>query len=389
LKKISLLGATGSIGTSTLDVIENNPEVFSLVSFSFYKNMDLARRIIQKFQPVFVACGDVEQAAELATEFPNTSFRAGVDGLVEAAIHPEVDVVLTAVTGSIGFRPTIEAIDHGKEICLANKETLVMAGQWVMQKAKEKQVSILPVDSEHSAIFQCLQGQDKAGLRKLIITASGGSFREKKREELANVTVKEALIHPNWSMGRKITIDSSTMVNKGLEVIEAHWLFDVDYDDIEVVLHKESIVHSMVTFEDGAMLAQLGPSDMREPILYALSYPKRMKMVGEKHFSLPEIGTLHFETLDEERFPMLALAFKVGKLGGSFPTVYNAANEIAANAFLEGRIHYLDIESYITKAVESHEEIEDLQLEDIVKIDEATRTLVSSWILEKERICKR
>lgn len=379
MKKISLLGATGSIGTSTLDVIRHHKE-FDLLSFSFFSNIEKAKAIIQEFSPIFVACGNARQVEELKELYPDTAFGFGVEGLLQAVILSDVDVVLTAVTGAIGLKPTMAAIEAKKDIALANKETLVMAGAWVMEAAKKHGVKILPVDSEHSAIFQCLEGQERSQLSHLMITASGGSFRDLSREELESVTLEQALAHPNWSMGKKITIDSSTMMNKGLEVIEAHWLFGVDYDKIKVILHRESIVHSMIAFTDGAYLAQLGASDMREPILYALTYPKRAKMFGPKAFDLTEIGALHFEKMDFERFPMLRLAFSCGKRGGSFPTVYNAANEIAANAFIEGKISYLMIEMLVEKAVESHVEQEDLTLDKIIEIDKQTRKRVEQFI---------
>ncbi|SJZ75172.1 1-deoxy-D-xylulose 5-phosphate reductoisomerase [Pilibacter termitis] len=380
MKNICLLGATGSIGESCCDVLRGHKEKFHLSAFSFHKNVEKARAIIQEFSPQYVSCGDEESKERLSKEFPKITFGVGSHGLVEAATLEEVDVVLTAVSGAVGFTPTLQAIEKKKTIALANKETLVMAGKWIMEAARKQNVKILPVDSEHSAIFQALQGQDRTSLRKLVITASGGSFRDYTREELEHVTVEQALNHPNWSMGKKITIDSSTMMNKGLEVIEAHWLFDVPYENIEVVLHRESIVHSMVAFHDGSYLAQLGASDMREPILFALGFPERLEMKNEKPFDLTEIGKLHFEKMDEERFPMLRLAFECGKKGGSFPTVYNAANEIAANAFLDGKIRYLEIEKYVAFACLQHKEKEDLTLEDVIEIDKRTRNFVRKEI---------
>lgn len=383
MKKIALLGATGSIGTSTLDVIRANPEEFQLVSFTFHQNIEKARMIIKEFAPSYVGVGTAAAKDALQHEFPTVKFGVAEQGLIEASVLPEIDIVLTAVSGSIGLKPTMAAIEAHKTIALANKETLVMAGQWVMAAAKEHEVQILPVDSEHSAIFQCLQGSQPADVRELMITASGGSFRDLSRAELQNVTLAEALSHPNWSMGQKITIDSSTMVNKGLEVIEAHWLFDMDYDRIRVVLHKESIVHSMVIMTDGAYLAQLGASDMREPIQYALTYPRRMPMQGEKPFDLTEIGALHFQKMDFERFPMLALAYEVGRKGGVYATVYNAANEIAANAFINGRISYLQIEKLVERAVEEHVEPTAVDLDRVIAIDQQTREKVINWIKEE------
>ncbi|MDR0922589.1 MAG: 1-deoxy-D-xylulose-5-phosphate reductoisomerase [Lactobacillales bacterium] len=384
MKKISLLGATGSIGTSTIDVATNNPEEFKIIALTFHSNIEKGRELIQKLRPTYVGVGTKEIQKQLKQEFPTIQFGVGTKGLIEAATLDEVDVVLTAVSGAVGLQPTMAAIQAKKDIALANKETLVMAGEWVMQAVRENHVKLLPVDSEHSAIFQCLQGQDTKKVRELMITASGGSFRDYSRKELENVTVEQALNHPNWSMGKKITIDSSTMMNKGLEVIEAHWLFDMDYDKIKVVLHRESIVHSMVVYEDGAYLAQLGASDMREPIQYALTYPYREKMQKEKPFDLTQIGALHFEKMNFTRFPMLALAFKVGKLGGSYPTVYNAANEIAANAFIDGKITYLAIEELVSRAVEQYEEVKNLTLEKVIEIDRKTRKIVTAWVKDME-----
>lgn len=379
-RKISLLGATGSIGTSTLEVLRSNVDRFELLAFSFYSNIELGKKIIEEFCPKLVGVKNQEMAESLHLLYPHIIFKVGMDGLLAVATFSEVDVVLTAVVGSAGLLPTLAAIKSGKDIALANKETLVMAGQWVMQAAKENHVKILPVDSEHSAIFQVLQGQSSRSIRELMITASGGNFRDFTREELTKVTLQDALKHPNWFMGKKITVDSSTMVNKGLEVIEAHWLFNIDYDNIKVVLHRESIVHSMVVFVDGSYLAQLGASDMREPIQYALTYPDRCSLINEKKFDLTQVHTLHFEEMDEKRFPMLKLAYKVGRLGGSFPTVYNAANEVAVNAFIAGDIDYLTIEHLIEKFVLEHQELGNLTLEKILKIDQEIRMKAQNWI---------
>lgn len=383
MKKIALLGASGSIGTSTIDVVLAHPEHFKIVSLTFNSNKEKGIELIKKVAPKYVGVGSEELKVELSTQFPSIRFGVGETGLIEASILPEVDVVLTAVSGSVGLIPTLKAIEAKKDIALANKETLVMAGKWVMEAARKNNVQILPVDSEHSAIFQCLQGQREKDLKEIVITASGGSFRELTRDELKQVTLEQALKHPNWSMGKKITIDSSTMMNKGLEVIEAHWLFGVEYDKIKVVLHKESIVHSMIVLSDGAYLAQLGPSDMREPIQYALTYPNRMPIKNEKSFDLTIIKQLNFEPMDRERFPMLALAFYVGKKGGAYPTVYNAANEIAAAAFIAGKISYLKIEFFVEKAVNEYSESHDISLDEVIQIDKKTRIKVEKWI-EKE-----
>lgn len=380
MKKISLLGITGSIGSSTVDVISANPALFQLVAFSFHSNVEKGKEYIRQFAPKMVAVKSEEVALKLTQEFPEVSFVSGVDGLCEIASLPELDIVLTAVMGSVGLRPTLAAIEAGKDIALANKETLVTAGHLVMAKAKEKGVKLLPVDSEHAAIFQCLQGEKMSQVDHLIITASGGSFRDQTREELKQVTVEDALNHPNWSMGAKITIDSATMMNKGFEVIEAHWLFDIDYDKIKVVLHRESTVHSMVAFVDGSVKAQLGPSDMREPIQYALTYPDRAFLQEQQPFDLTEIGALHFEPLNFQRFPMIRLAYEAGRMGGSMPAVMNAANEIAVAAFLAKKITFLQIETYVEKAMAQHKIVQDPSLEDILEIDQSTRTLVESWI---------
>ena len=386
MKKIALLGATGSIGTNTIDVVQAYPERFKIISLTFHRNEQKGREIIKKLHPQFVGVGSLTLKNQLEKEFPEIRFGFGEEGLVEAATLADVDIVLTAVTGSVGLMPTMAAIRSKKDIALANKETLVMAGQWVMAAAREHQVRILPVDSEHSAIFQCLEGQPVGNVKELVITASGGSFRDLTREELKTVTLEQALKHPNWSMGKKITIDSSTMMNKGLEVIEAHWLFDVEYDKIKVVLHKDSVVHSMIVLQDGAYLAQLGASDMREPIQYALTYPERLPIKNEKAFDLTQIGQLHFDKMDFQRFPMLALAFSVGKKGGAYPTVYNAANEIAANAFIEGKIPYLAIEALVEKAVNEYQETTEVTFEEVIKVDKETRKNVESWIKKEGNI---
>ncbi|MGK0551660.1 1-deoxy-D-xylulose-5-phosphate reductoisomerase [Enterococcus faecalis] len=386
MKKIALLGATGSVGTNTIAVIKAYPQEFQLIALSFYNNVDKGRQLIQEFAPQVVAVGNESIRNQLSAEFPNVHFEVGEKGLIAVATAANAQLVLSAVSGSIGLQPTLAAIEAGKDIALANKETLVMAGAWVMAAAKRKGVTILPVDSEHSAIFQCLKGQAPEELQELVITASGGSFRELSRKELATVTLEQALQHPNWSMGPKITIDSSTMVNKGLEVIEAHWLFDVDYDKIKVVLHKESIVHSMIVLEDGAYLAQLGPSDMREPIQYALTYPERWPIKQPKTFDITKVEQLNFEKLDTKRFPMLALAYAVGRKGGAYPTVYNAANEIAVAAFLAGQINYLQIEQLIQRAVDSYQETHSVTLSDVITIDQEIRNTVLQWIKEEGKL---
>jgi 1-deoxy-D-xylulose-5-phosphate reductoisomerase len=296
------------------------------------------------------------------------------------ATHPKAEVVVNAVVGSVGLVPTLKAIEAGKTIALANKETLVTAGHIVMEAARNNDVALLPVDSEHSAIFQCLQGEKKKNVEKIILTASGGSFRDKTREQLTNVTVEDALRHPNWSMGAKITIDSATMMNKGLEVIEAHWLFHLPYEQIDVLLHRESIVHSLVQFHDSSVIAQLGTPDMRVPIQYALTYPDRLELLNAKKLNLAEIGTLHFQRIDFDRYRCLKFAYEAGMAGGSFPTVLNAANEEAVAAFLSGRIAFLTIEDLIERALERHHMIKQPTLDEIREVDVETRRYIQSLL---------
>lgn len=377
---ISLLGATGSIGTQTLDIIKTNPANFKLVAMSVGRNIDLAKRMISEFTPELVSVQGKNDYETLKAEFPHIKFTYGEEGLIEVAIHDKVDVVVNAVIGSVGLYPTLQAIEAGKTIAIANKETLVTAGHLVMDAVKRKGVDLLPVDSEHSAIFQALQGEKVKNIEKLIITASGGSFRDRTREELEGVTVQQALSHPNWSMGAKITIDSATMMNKGLEVIEAHWLFDLPYEQIDVLLHKESIIHSMVEFHDSSIIAQLGTPDMRVPIQYALTYPDRMPFLLAKRLNLAEVGRLHFQKMNFERFRCLDFAYSAGKEGGTMPTVLNAANEIAVAEFLEGKITFLQIEDLIERALNAHHSIANPNLETILEVDKETRNLVLSLV---------
>ncbi|WP_110112801.1 1-deoxy-D-xylulose-5-phosphate reductoisomerase [Bacillus sp. CGMCC 1.16541] len=378
MKKIALLGATGSIGQQTVDVINMHPDDFQLVSISIGRNIDEARKIIKMCSPKFVSVLNKEDRDKLQLEFPHITFSYGHEGLVEAAIYKEADVVVNAVLGSVGLEPTLEAIKRGKPIALANKETLVTAGHLVMEAAREYNVPILPVDSEHSAIYQCLQGQDDRAVERIILTASGGSFRDKTRDQLKDVTVEDALNHPNWSMGAKITIDSATMMNKGLEVIEAYWLFGLPYDKIEVVLHKESIIHSMVEFKDTSVIAQLGTPDMRAPIQYALTYPNRLELSNAKRLQLWEVGKLHFSQMDYNRFRCLAFAFEAGQQGGTMPTVLNAANEAAVTAFLDGHISFLQIEDMIEKAMQDHTVMQNPCLSTIKEVDLEARQFVRS-----------
>ncbi|MDQ0270193.1 1-deoxy-D-xylulose-5-phosphate reductoisomerase [Cytobacillus purgationiresistens] len=380
MKHISLMGATGSIGTQTLDVIKQHPEEFRLAAFSVGKNIELARKIIAEFQPELVSLAEKNSADMLKAEFPGITFTYGQHGLTEVAVYHRSTVVVNAVLGSVGLEPTLQAIEEKKTIAIANKETLVTAGHLVMEAAKSNGVSLLPVDSEHSAIFQALQGEREKNIERLIITASGGSFRNKSRDELKNVSVTEALNHPNWAMGAKITIDSASMMNKGLEVIEAHWLFSLPYEKIDVLLHDESIIHSMVEFHDSSVIAQLGTPDMRVPIQYALTYPDRLPLHSSNRLNLAEIGKLHFKEMDFERFHCLKLAYEAGKVGGTMPTVLNAANEAAVAAFLEDKISFLQIEDLIESALEKHNPIYHPNLAEIQEIDAETRGLVNSLL---------
>lgn len=382
MKRITILGSTGSIGTQTLDVVRKNKDKFQVVAISANSSIDLLLEQIMEFSPKYVAVYNKESALKLKEMIPeniNIEVLSGMDGLVKICQLEEVNVVLTAVVGMIGLVPTMAAIKAKKTIALANKETLVTAGELVMSEAKKNNVEILPVDSEHSAIFQCLNGERKQDIEKIILTASGGPFRGKKREELVNVTKNEALKHPNWDMGRKISIDSSTLMNKGLEVIEAKWLFDVDVEDIEVVVHPQSIIHSMVSFRDSSVMSQMGCPDMRLPIEYALTYPERLKTDFER-LDLAKVATLTFEKPDMETFPCLALAFKVLKLGGTYPAALNSANEFLVNEFLNDKIGFYDIPYYIERTLEQHKNRINPTIEDILEVDKETRAFLANLL---------
>lgn len=379
-KKISLLGATGSIGTQTLDIISSNPDKFKLVSFSAGLNIDRVREIVSAHHPKTVSVIRRVDAEVLQTEFPSIHFVYGDEGLVEIAARTGADVLLNSVIGSVGLKPTLEAIRAGITIAIANKETLVAAGDIVMSEARKYNVPILPVDSEHSALFQALNGENPKSISRLILTASGGSFRDLTREELSSVTLEQALAHPNWSMGNKLTIDSATMMNKGLEVIEAHHLFAMPYHKIDCLQHKESIIHSMIEFEDTSVMAQLGSPDMRVPIQYALTYPDRIPMKNAKPLRLEEIGKLHFEKMDLVRFKALALAYAAGKEGGTMPAAMNAANEVAVALFMKGRIPFIQIEDIIERVMEAHRTISVPDLEAILETDSLTRKLVYAMV---------
>lgn len=370
MKNIAVLGSTGSIGTQTLEIVRANDDL-NVVSLAAGSNIEMLEKQIREFKPQVVCVYNEKKAEELKIKVSDTDVKivTGMDGLIETAVIKTADIVLTAVVGMIGIRPTIAAIKAGKDIALANKETLVTAGHIIMPLAKECGIRILPVDSEHSAIFQSLQGNKKSQLSKILLTASGGPFRNTPKEDLKNVTVKDALKHPNWSMGRKITIDSATMVNKGLEVIEAKWLFDVDIDNIEVVVQPQSLIHSMVEYVDGGIMAQLGTPDMKLPIQYALFYPDRRALDG-KRVNFFDIANITFFKPDRDKFKGFDLAFKAGKTGGSLPTIYNAANELAVSKFLNEEIRFLDIPELIETAMNNHKVIDNPSLEQILESEQ-------------------
>lgn len=378
MKKIGILGSTGSIGTQTLEVVRENKDI-EVTALAAGSNIRLLEEQIREFAPRIAAVWDEKKAKELKERVKDLPVKivSGMDGLIRVSAFEEMEILVTAIVGMIGIRPTMEAIKAGKDIALANKETLVTAGHLIMPLAKENGVSILPVDSEHSAIFQSLQGGQQKAVKKILLTASGGPFRGKKREELADIQVEDALKHPNWEMGRKITIDSSTMVNKGLEVIEAKWLFDVDVSQIQVVVQPQSVIHSMVEYEDGAVIAQLGTPDMKLPIQYALYYPERRYLPGER-LDFWNLGKLDFEKPDTDTFYGLALAYEAGRRGGSLPTVFNAANERAVQLFLERKIGYLEIPKIIKECMERHKNVEQPSLEEILDTEEGVYEYINS-----------
>lgn len=378
MKKISVLGSTGSIGTQTLEVIRENHDL-EVAALTAASNIELLEKQIREFKPKLAAVYDEQKAKELALKVQDLDIRivSGIDGLIEAAVIACADIVVTAIVGMIGIKPTVEAIKAKKDIALANKETLVTAGHIIMPLAKEKGVSILPVDSEHSAIFQSLQGNEAKAVSKILLTASGGPFRGKKEEDLLNIRVEDALKHPNWAMGQKITIDSSTMVNKGLEVIEAKWLFGVDVDHVQVVVQPQSIIHSMVEYIDGAVMAQLGTPDMKLPIQYALYYPQRRNLPGDR-VDFWKLKTLDFEEPDMDTFYGLKLAYEAGRLGGSLPTVFNAANELAVRKFLNREIKYLEIIEIIEDCMKAHKIIENPTLDEVLETEAATYERIES-----------
>ena len=379
-KKIAILGSTGSIGTQTLEVVRSNPEL-KVVALAAGSNVEQLEAQVREFRPTVVGMWSEQAACDLRTRLSDLEVKVvtGMEGLLEIAVLPESQVLVTAIVGMIGIRPTIAAIEAGKDIALANKETLVTAGHLIMPLAREKGVSILPVDSEHSAIFQSLNGEPGGRIEKILLTASGGPFRGRTKEQLTHMQVEDALKHPNWSMGRKITVDSSTLVNKGLEVMEARWLFDVELEQIQVVVHPQSIIHSAVQFVDGAIIAQLGMPDMKLPIQYALFYPDRKPMDG-KRVDLFELKQLTFEKPDSKTFTGLELAFRAAKQGGSMPTVFNAANEKAVALFLDKRITYLQIPELIGSAMEQHRVIPKPTVEQILETEMQTYEYISGRI---------
>ena len=385
IKKISVLGSTGSIGTQTLEIARYNQDI-GITALAAGSNVELLEKQVREFHPKIACLWKEEAARELKRRIRDLDVKlvSGMEGLMEAACEPEAQIVVTAVVGMIGIRPTIAAMEAGKDIALANKETLVTAGHIIMPLAKEKGVKILPVDSEHSAIFQCLQGAGENRIHKILLTASGGPFRGRSREQLAGVQPEDALKHPNWSMGRKITIDSSTMVNKGLEVMEAHWLFDVDMDQVQVVIQPASVIHSMIEYEDGAVIAQLGTPDMKLPIQYALYYPERRFLPGDR-LDFTKLKEITFDEPDMETFRGLKLAYEAGKAGGSLPTVFNAANELAVSLFLEKKIPYLAITDLIQGAMENHKRKAAPNVDQILAAEQEAYDFIRET-LRKERI---
>lgn len=384
MKYITILGSTGSIGTQTLEVVRNNQNDLQILALAAGSNIALLEKQIREFKPKLVCVFDQKKAEELKIKIRDIDVQVltGMDGLLACATVKNAELVVAAMVGMIGIRPVIAAIEEGKDIAFANKETLVTAGHIIMPLIEKKKRKLLPVDSEHSAIFQCLQGNDKKEVQKIILTASGGPFRGKKTEDLKNIQIEDALKHPNWSMGKKITIDSSTMVNKGLEVIEAKWLFHLTYDQIQVIVQPQSVIHSMVEYKDGAVLAQLGTPDMKLPIQYALLYPHRAFLSGER-LDFAKIGQITLEEPDKETFRALSLAYQAGRCGGTMPTVYNAANEFAVSMFLQRKIGYLAIVEMIAYAMAEHSSYfkQNPDLEDILETEKWTYECVKRKIV--------
>ena len=376
MKKIAILGSTGSIGVQTLSIVDEHSDLLCPVALAANSNVKLMEEQARKYRPSAVALYDEGSALDLKGRISDTPVKvlSGMEGLLEIAAYRDVQLTVAAMVGMAGIRPALAAVEAGKDLALANKESLVAAGHLITGAVKKAGVRLLPVDSEHSAIFQCLKGEEHSQIDKLIITASGGPFRGRKKEELKSIKIEDALKHPNWSMGPKVTIDSSTLANKGLEVMEAHWLFDIPYERIEAVVHPESIVHSMVQFVDGSVKAQLGIPDMRLPIQYALFYPDRLSLSG-KRLDFPALKSLSFEEPDLEAFPALSLAFRAAMTGGSLPTVFNAVNEEAVKLFLNGKIAYMQIPECIERAMTAHTVISDPSLDEIFAVEKETRAL--------------
>lgn len=379
MKKISILGSTGSIGLQTVEIVREHLDKFKIIGIAAMSNIEKLEEQINEFKPEIVAVFNEEKAKTLASKInEETKIVSGMQGLIEVATHEKVDIVLNSVVGSVGMIPTYHAIRSKKNIALANKETLVVAGKIIMQEAIKNNVSIIPVDSEHSAIFQCLQGESTEDIEKIILTASGGPFRKMSKENLKSAKYYDALKHPNWDMGRKISIDSATLMNKGLEVIEAKWLFDISYEDIDVVVHPQSIIHSMVEFSDSSVIAQMGLPSMKLPIQYALTYPTREKSSIPK-LKLSEIRTLTFEEPDLDRFPCLKLAYDAIKIGGTMPCVLNGANEVLVSKYLKDEISFYDIPKYVEKAMNKHSSFDYTSLDELLEVDKWVR----NWIMNE------
>lgn len=378
MRNISVLGSTGSIGTQTLDIVSKNNDL-NIVAMAAYGNIELLEKQVRQFKPELVCVYDEKKAEIFKANVSDTNVRvvSGMDGLIEVACIESASIVVTAIVGMIGLQPTMAAIKAGKDIALANKETLVTAGHIIIPAAKEYNIKILPVDSEHSAIFQCLNGENQREIDKILLTASGGPFRGRKIGELKDVTVEQALKHPNWAMGRKITIDSATMINKGLEVIEAKWLFDVDFSQVQVVVQPQSLIHSMIQFKDGAIMAQLGTPDMRLPIQYAIYYPERKYLDGER-VDFAKIGQINFENPDMETFRGLKLAYDAGICGGSMPTIFNAANERAVAMFLDRKIKFLDIYEIIESSMDNVKLVNNPSISQILEAEKMTYEFIES-----------
>jgi len=380
MKKIVLLGASGSIGTQTLDVVAQHSDLLECLAISVGTNIPWLTETLYKTPFKLVCVQYEEDAVSLRNQFNHIRFVSGDAGLLELATLPEADLLVNALVGFVGLVPTLAAIKAHKDIALANKETLVVAGELIITECKKNNVKLYPIDSEHSAIFQCLQGNDRKSIKRLVITASGGSFRDRNREELSEVTVKEALSHPNWSMGAKITIDSATMVNKGFEVIEAHWLFDLPFEKIDVILHKESVIHSMVEYVDSSVIAQMASPDMRLPIQYALLYPERYAIDGAVSLDFTQLAELHFTEVNTIRFPLLKLVIQAGITGGTMPAIVNAANEVAVAAFLKGKIRFLDIETILQKTVDRSIIKPVISVNDCLEADASARSIAADII---------